>query len=95
MISHSASLITGILMPPIYHTAEVLLGALKTCQSACMSNWTWEIQRYTWTYTARPTSDWPRRSKTANHANRVRKVHAQRPVKPGRTLRTCFAKALA
>jgi hypothetical protein len=29
MISHSASLINGVLMPPIYHTAEVLLGTLS------------------------------------------------------------------
>ena len=28
-ISHSLSLISGVLMPPIYHTAQVLLGALR------------------------------------------------------------------
>jgi hypothetical protein len=30
MISHSASLINDVLMPLIYHTASVLLGALLT-----------------------------------------------------------------
>jgi hypothetical protein len=29
MISHNPVLISGVLMPPIYHTAEVLLGALN------------------------------------------------------------------
>jgi hypothetical protein len=29
MISHSLSLISGVLMPPIYHTAQVVLGALS------------------------------------------------------------------
>jgi len=29
MISHSGSLINGVLMQPIYHTASVLLGALN------------------------------------------------------------------
>lgn len=29
MISYSVSLANGVLMPPIYHTASVLLGALN------------------------------------------------------------------
>src|SRR5262249_19792033 len=33
MISHSVSLISGVLMSPIYHTAEVLLGALRDQQA--------------------------------------------------------------
>jgi hypothetical protein len=37
MISHSVSLISGVLMPPIYHTVWVLLGALSTSGSLARS----------------------------------------------------------
>src|SRR5262249_43312449 len=33
MISQSVSLINGVLMPLIYHRAEVMLGALRACPS--------------------------------------------------------------